>query len=154
MAEELCRPWSRLAATALAGSTLVLATGGCSMSFPMSGFVDRAPTGSVSGPPIVLSGSLDKEDLRRANAALAVALDPQGNGEHVAWDNPQSGARGSFAASSPPFPKQDRICRAFRARVTVSARDDHRLDGSACRNADGDWVLADIAESKAGAPGK
>ena len=148
MALVVDRPWSRLIAKATAAAGLALAAGGCSMSFPLPGFVDRAPTGSVKERPVILSSALDKEDMRRANAALAVALDPQGTGDHVAWDNPQSGAKGSFSAPAPPFPKQDQICRAFKARITLSVRDDRRLDGSACRNHDGEWILADITEKK------
>ena len=142
--------FSRLRLAVQAGLCLGfgLSVGACSVSFPMSGFVaDDTPTGSINKPSAALSPALDKEDWRRASAALAVALDPQGNGADVTWDNPQSGARGSFVALAPPFLQNDRICRAFKARVSAS-RADRRLGGSACRNADGEWVMAEVKEQK------
>ena len=95
-----------------------------------------------------MSPALDKEDWRRAKAALAVALDPQGNGANVSWSNPQSGAKGAFVALAPPYLEKDRICRAFKADVSASSRTDRRLGGSACRNPDGEWILAEIKEQK------
>jgi surface antigen len=47
-------------------------------------------------PKSSLAGILDAEDWRRAKAALSTALDPQGNGSLVGWDNPDSGNKGSF----------------------------------------------------------
>jgi surface antigen len=119
------------------------------MSFPISGFVaDPSPTGSIDRSAALLSRELDQEDWRRAKAALAVALDPQGNGAKVAWDNPQSGAKGSFVAVAAPFSKSDKICRAFRAHVVPDAKIDRSIEGSACRGSDGDWVVADAKEDK------
>ncbi len=79
-----------------------------------------------------------------------MALDPQGNGASVAWDNPQSGAKGSFVALAPPFLENDRICRAFKASVSAAPAGQRRLGGSACRTDDGDWVLAEVKEHKIG----
>lgn len=118
---------------------------GCSMSFPMPGFTDDAPTGSITKSSPSLSPALDREDWRRAKAALAVALDPQGNGANVTWSNPQSGAKGNFVALAPPYLEKDRICRAFKAHVSAS-RAERRVGGSACRNAEGDWVLAEVKD--------
>ena len=126
-----------------------LSTGACSLSFPMPGFVNNdGPTGSIHKSVAALSPDLDTEDLRRARAALAVALDPQGDGTDVSWHNPQTGAKGSFVALAPPFVDRDRICRTFGGHVAASSRTDHHLGGRACRNADGDWILADIKEEK------
>ena len=51
-----------------------------------------------------LSSELGPEDLRRADGAMAVALDPQGNGAPVNWDNPQSGDQGLVHAGRRPVP--------------------------------------------------
>lgn len=124
-----------------------LLTSACSMSFPITGFMaDRTPTGSIDGSAGLLTKELDQEDWRRAKAALGVALDPQGNGASVAWDNPRSGARGSFVAIAPPFSKADSICRAFQAHMAPSVRTEHVFAGSACRGPDGEWALADAKE--------
>ncbi len=150
MAVELrfSRP-RRLLATMAVCICLGLPTGACSLSFPMPGFAsDDSPTGSINKSAAALSPALDKEDWRRAKAALAVALDPQGNGANVAWDNPQSGAKGSFVALAPPFLEKDRICRAFKASVSAAPAGQRRLGGSACRSEDGAWVLAEVKEQK------
>ncbi len=130
---------------------LGLLGGGCSVSFPMAGLTgDATPTGSIGRPSALLSPALEPEDWRRAKAALAVALDPQGNGAGVAWSNPQTGASGSFEALAPPFIDNDRMCRSFRARVVASAapRRERRLAGSACRTGEGEWTLRDVKDQK------
>ena len=117
-------------------------TAGCSLSFPMAGLkTDDTPTGSIDRTASLFSASLDREDLRRAKAALATALDPQGNGQRVVWQNPQTGAHGAFAASAPPFADEDRVCRAFSGNIFPTDTGDQHLTGSACREADGSWVL-------------
>ncbi len=137
-------------ATLASGMGIGLLLGACSMSFPLQGFVDSSPTGSIKGgaSTSLLSSSLDREDLRRANAALAVALDPQGNGTDVAWANPETGAGGSFVALAPAFPHQDGICRSFAGRVIIRARQSRTLKGAACRVAGGDWSVASIDDPK------
>lgn len=129
---------SRGVAVALAAA----AVSGCSLSFPIAGFkADSTSTGSIDGAGVFLSPALDREDLRRAKAALSVALDPQGNGQRVNWQNPQSGAKGAFAASAPPFTEHDRVCRAFAADVAAGTGAERHLSGSACRDGDGTWQL-------------
>jgi surface antigen len=126
---------------------LGLGASACSMSFPISSFAsDSDPTGSIDRPVTLLSKELDQEDWRRAKAAMAVALDPQGNGTSVAWNNPQSGAKGSFVAVAAPFSKNDKICRTFHADVVADAKADRKIEGSACRGSDGDWVVASAKE--------
>ena len=123
---------------------IAAAASGCALSFPISGLQpDASPTGSTDRTASVLSPTLDREDLRRAKAALAIALDPQGNGARVGWQNPQSGAHGAFTASAPPFADHDRVCRAFTGDVTPSPGTERRLSGSACRDGDGVWRVRD-----------
>lgn len=125
---------------------------GCSISMPMNGFVtDQMATGSIQRPDALLFKALDQEDDRRAKAALAVALDPQGNGASVAWSNPQSGAKGVFVASAPPFTRDSLVCRAFTAHVMPDAKSEREVDGSACRGEGGEWRVAEAREkTKAG----
>ena len=139
-----------LPAALRAGALLLLAglPAGCSLSFPIEGIAaDTAPTGSIDRTAAVLPPGLDREDLRRARAALAVALDPQGNGARVGWQNPQSGAHGAFAASAPPFADRDRVCRRFGGDITPAAGGEHRLSGSACRENDGSWQVRSDAHA-------
>ncbi len=133
---------------------LVLLAGGvgtgCSLSIPLSGVeTDATPTGSIDRAAAVLSPAFDGEDLRRAKAALAVALDPQGNGARVAWQNPQTGAHGAFAAAAPPFADQDRVCRAFTGDASPGEAALRKVSGSACRDGDGTWKIRGSGGAKA-----
>ena len=124
---------------------VALALGGCSAAIPLPSFIGSRQdvTGSIA-PANTLSPSMDAEDWRRAKGALALALDPQGNGEAVAWDNPKSGAKGAFTPVGAAKAVDDRICRSFLTSVGGSLP--HRsLQGSACRGKDGDWTLGDVA---------
>jgi hypothetical protein len=98
----------------------------------------RARTSSDQVSP--LSPELDAEDWRRAGAAMATALDPQGNGGLVKWENPASGARGSFSAAGDAYLIGDEICRNFAARLS-GAEGGSAHQGSACRAAPGDWRI-------------
>ena len=124
-----------------------LAASGCSVS--LTGFFadeDEATTGSITlspAGPSPLSVELSVEDWRRAKAALAVALDPQGNGAAASWSNPDSGAKGSISPVGAPYVKDDHICRAFLAS-TSTARSQDWVQGSACRPSGGDWAVRGV----------
>jgi len=131
------------------GATFALAA--CSFSMPLSPFggqKDPVVTGSI-GPVSPLDPSLDLEDWRRARSALAVALDPQGNGTRVAWDNPESGRSGDFEAASGAFVRDDRVCRDFTASLTHGSGDVRRLSGSACRLSETLWRIDNVAPDEA-----
>ena len=89
------------------------------MAFPISPLMAPVAKEDAAGavPKSSLAGLLDAEDWRRAKAALATALDPQGNGSLVGWDNPNSGNKGSFTPVGKPFPLEAGICRVFFAQV-------------------------------------
>jgi len=102
---------------------LVLASGAGACSFPLPSLLSgEETTGSVrpkAGSP--LSPELGVEDWRRAKGAMAVALDPQGSGSPVTWDNPDTGFKGTFTPVGQPFVKGDEICRAFLAGLSGQA---------------------------------
>jgi surface antigen len=129
--------------------------GGCSIAVPMdqpSALWRGNPedvTGSVKERRATLSPALDAEDWRRASAAMATALDPQGAGGAVNWDNPQSGAKGSFTPIGPAYPKDARICRAFLADVD-SKDEQEKLQGAACREKSAEWTLTEVKPFKKG----
>lgn len=137
--------------TLIAG--VAFAAGGCSVTFPIIGFSDKsedvvATTSSVlpasapakGGALASLAAELGPEDLRRADGAMGLALDPQGNGAAVNWDNAQSGAKGSFIPVGGPFLKADEICRAFIASVQTQTKP-YKLQGMACRPSGGEWTV-------------
>ena len=100
-------------------------------------------TGSIKKPGPDLPRGLDAEDRRRAYAALATALDPQGEGTVVTWDNPQTGAKGGFTPVGHAYPADGKICRAFLAEVGAKEREE-RLQGTACREKANDWTISEI----------
>jgi Surface antigen len=129
-------------------AVIALSTGACSFTYGLVGYQEEEPvaTGSIAPKAVSpLSPDLNEEDWRRAKAALAVALDPQGAGTLVSWDNPDTAHKGSFSPSSPPFVKNDEVCRAFSAHLTGSAT----LEGTACRPSGGDWAIKDLKPAKA-----
>jgi surface antigen len=123
---------------------LSFALAGCS-AIPLPSFIGSRQdvTGSIN-PANAISSAMDMEDWRRARGAMGLALDPQGNGEPVAWDNPKSGAKGVFTPVGPAKPVDERICRAFIATVG-GALPPRALQGSACRSKDGEWAIGEVA---------
>jgi surface antigen len=128
------------------------------MAVPMTGpamwgGVDHDTTGSIGKSPgrlavltpqnLKLSKMLDAEDTRRAMAALGTAVDPQGSGQSVNWDNPASGARGAFRPTGSPYPLEGRICRSFIADIEAGG-DTERVEGAACRDKTAEWSLTRV----------
>jgi surface antigen len=149
----------------LAGVLLVgLASAGCSISFPIMGLSSKAEdevamtTASVlparasegRSPLANLAPDLGPEDWRRAEGAMALALDPQGNGAPVSWDNAQSGMKGTFTPVGGPFLKSDEICRAFLASMSLQTGP-VKLQGTACRPSGGEWAVKDAKPWKGAA---
>jgi surface antigen len=133
-------------------SVIALSAAACSMSFPMTSLVNDEPSTTASVAPKAispLSAELGEEDWRRAKAALAVALDPQGSGSQVAWDNPDTTLKGAFTPVGQPFVKNDEICRAFSAMVSGQSAASS-LQGTACRPSGGEWAIKEIKPVKKG----
>ncbi|WP_246206960.1 RT0821/Lpp0805 family surface protein [Methylocystis heyeri] len=134
-----------IAALGIALSTSAL--GACSIAMtPSDGWRAVSTddvTGSIHKPAPELTRGLDAEDQRRAIAALGTALDPQGAGGSVNWDNSQSGAKGSFTPVGPAYPIEGKICRAFVADVSTRETQE-RLQGAACREKTAEWSLSEV----------
>ena len=116
--------------------------------------VSNDVTGSIAKPGAKpgepkLSRALDAEDLRRAMAAMGTALDPQGSGAAVNWDNPGSGAKGSFTPVGQAYPLDGKICRAFTAEILADETQE-KLQGAACRGKSADWALTEVKTVKKG----
>ena len=122
-------------------------------SFPIPSLTAQPPeetTGSISpAPPLLqkLFAELGPEEVRRSRAALAVALDPQGNGTRVTWDNPETGMSGVIAATGAPFVDSDEICRAFTASLTAGGTT-RRVAGKACKFSADEWLLRELKPQK------
>ncbi len=97
----------------------------------------------VPGQVSPLSPKLDEEDWRRARASLSTALDPQGSGSVVRWENPDSSAKGSFGPVGNAYLAKDDICRVFVATVSAKAPEE-LFQGSACRISHGEWQIREL----------
>jgi surface antigen len=142
------------AAFLLAASLFVA---GCSLTMPFEStrsaslLTDPDITGSIpqkaddakqAGPGIVsiFFPKMDEEDFRRANSALVTAMDPQGNGGHVRWENNESHAKGSFAPIGNAYLVKDDICRVFVAMAAFKGPEEW-VQGTACRTGPGTWAI-------------
>ncbi|MGL4637433.1 MAG: RT0821/Lpp0805 family surface protein [Beijerinckiaceae bacterium] len=90
-----------------------------------------------------LSAKLDEEDWRRARASLSTALDPQGNGSVVRWENTDSGAKGSFGPVGNAYLVKDEICRVFVATLSAKAPEE-LFQGNACRVSHSEWQIREL----------
>jgi surface antigen len=143
----------------LAAAALGVACAACSLTLP---FEDRSAataadpeiTGSIAprqpeslalapGQVSPFSALLDDEDWRRQRAALATALDPQGNGGQARWENADSGHRGAFAAAGDPYVVRDDICRAFAASLALK-EPEQWFHGVACRVSASEWAVREV----------
>ena len=104
-------------------------------------------TGSIEKRPASFGDDLAEEDWRRARAALSVALDPQGNGRPVKWDNPETGLHGSINPTGLPYVADDLICRNFLASVIGSASS-RFVRGTGCKPSGGQWTLKRLRNVK------
>ena len=105
-------------------------------------------TGSIGRRPTSFGSDLGEEDWRRAYAALGVALDPQGNGKPVKWDNPETSLRGTINPTGLPYVAQDLICRDFLASV-IAPGNNRFVRGTGCKPTGGEWELKRIRTGKA-----
>ncbi|MFG7486193.1 RT0821/Lpp0805 family surface protein [Methylorubrum rhodesianum] len=137
--------------------TLGLAVFSCSAcSGPILSFkAEEAPaapeplvTGSIPKRPASFGRDLDGEDWRRAHAALSVALDPQGNGRPVKWENPETAMRGAINPTGLPYVAGDEICRDFLATV-VGGASSRFVRGTGCKLSGGEWELKRLRGSGA-----
>ncbi|MGA2637935.1 RT0821/Lpp0805 family surface protein [Methylocella sp.] len=135
-------------AACLALAAMAAAMGGCALSVPIGSFAnanaaaDDDATASIPAAP--LERLLQPEDWRRAKAALSTALDPQGDGASVSWDNPQSGVKGSFAPTGKAYPSDAKVCRGFKTEVERKSGA-KTMQGVACTDKTGEWTIAEIA---------
>lgn len=133
-----------------AGLGLVaLGTAGCSLSMKLPSFQSEPEmTASVTPATVPLSPNLDAEDWRRAQAAFSLAVDPQGSGQVVNWENPATKRKGSFIPAGNLVLAEDTVCRPFRATLVEQTNgkpvETHHI-GRACRTGPGEWAMREVA---------
>ncbi|MDR1827455.1 MAG: hypothetical protein LBR29_03915 [Methylobacteriaceae bacterium] len=141
------QPIARLMFRLTLVTALTLMTAGCGMTVRMPSLLgdDVEVTGSLD-PEAQKSGAIrnlpafDEEDWRRSNGAMELAMDPQGPGTPVSWDNPESHRKGVFTPRGSPFVEKNQICRFFALDLTETAGQ-NRYTGQACRQSGENWVI-------------
>lgn len=111
------------------------------MSFPMGSLLP-ADDVTASNSPVPFGRMLDEEGRRREKAALATALDPQGDGATVKWDNAKSGDKGAITAVGKAFNAESRVCRAFVGELRQGDAT-RKLQGTACAESAGEWKMTE-----------
>jgi surface antigen len=131
---------------------LALLSAGCSLTMNIPGFggdEEETTAGIAPAHVSVFAIPLDEEDWRRANAALSLAVDPQGAGLPVNWDNPASNRHGRFEPLGGLAVVGNTVCRPFRALVVQKQHEKTALrevahEGQACRTGPGEWAMRDV----------
>ena len=147
-------PWRVLAGAGI--GLMVLPLFGCGLPLitfqteEVPALAEPVSTGSIAKRPTNFGSDLGAEDWRRAQAALTVALDPQGNGRPVKWDNPDTKLRGTVNPTGLPYVVDDHICRDFLASV-IAPQKSRFLRGTGCKLSGSEWELRKLRAAKAGA---
>ena len=147
----MARLWrSRLSVTVLVAG---LAAGGCSTSYQLGSLTgkDEARTAQASGSTPDTTGGIagtgggtgstgslaapmpPETDLVFAKAAASEVLGRGAKDASTAWENPQSGARGTVTPIANAYNQDGRMCRDFLASY-VKAGSEAWLQGEACRS--------------------
>ena len=127
--------------------TLGPALGSCAMSFPMASLMPSDDV-TASNSTVPFGRMLDEEDRRRETAALATALDPQGDGATVKWDNGKSGDRGAITAVGKAYDADGKVCRAFIGELRQGEAT-RRVHGTACAVSAGEWKVTEAKPFRA-----
>lgn len=83
--------------------------------------------------------SLDSADRMAAQGAEQRAYGAP-IGETIAWNNPQSGNRGTITPTRDGYAANGSYCREFQQSITVGGQQ-QRGYGTACRQPDGTWKI-------------
>ena len=86
-------------------------------------------------------GSVDKVNCEEAHRAQQRALAPTTPiGQSIQWNDPQSGAHGTFTPTREGHTSDGEYCREYQQTITVGG-EQKRGFGQACRQPDGTWKL-------------
>lgn len=119
-----------------------LGAGGCALSrgdsFARLG--DKDLTGSLGATHVKGPAPTDG-DLAFARNAASDVLTKGDKDSSQAWENPETGARGSVTPLAQAYAADDgRTCRDFLASY-VNGRTESWLQGAACRSGRGRWEI-------------
>lgn len=131
-----------------------LSAAGCSTSYQLGSLTDdKARTAQASVASDDTTGTVatampPETDLVFARAAASEVLGRGGKDSSTAWENPQTGARGTVTPIASAYNQDGRTCRDFLASY-VLAGSESWLQGEACRaGRSGKWEVRKLAPWK------
>jgi surface antigen len=133
---------------------LALPAAGCSFSYQLGSLFGNDEgkadyTGSVTPKavgqptPSADEASLPEADLAYAQAAALDAVSHGGKMRSAAWENPQTGARGTVTPIAQAYAANGTTCRDFLASY-VRQGAEAWLQGAACRGVRGQWEVRNL----------
>jgi surface antigen len=120
---------------AVAGGVIGSQFGGSTGSRIAAGVAGAAIGGLVGNR---IGAAMDDEDKRRAYEAQVAALEGGAAGAPMAWENPDSGRRGTIVPG-PQYDRRGARCRDYTHTIYIDGRP-QVARGAACRNPDGSWT--------------
>jgi len=132
----------RPAGAVMALILIAVEAGGCSVSRndAMAKMYDADVTGSI-GVSHVKQKVPSESDLAFARNAASDVLTKGDKDSSQAWENPETGARGSVTPLAQAYPTEDgRSCRDFLASY-VNGSTETWLHGAACKSGQGSWEI-------------
>ncbi len=84
---------------------------------------------------------LDERDKRLAAEAADRALETTPTGRPIAWRNPDSGHSGTVTPTKTYQTAGGTYCREYQTTVVIDGKQE-RASGTACRQPDGSWRIA------------
>jgi surface antigen len=153
---SLYRAWTRVGLSAIgpAGTVLTLiligsGSGGCSMSRTDSAFAKMDESEATGALGKAAEKPPTEADLAFARNAASDVLTKGGKDFSQAWENPETGARGSVTPIAAAYTSEGRICRDFLASY-VNGRSESWLQGGACKAGHGQWEIHTLKPWKKG----
>ncbi len=124
----------------LLGSLMGAAAGGLAGSRIGDG---RGQLAAVAGGTLLgflIGGTLGRSMDEVDQNCVGQALEHAGDGQQIAWNNPQTGAQYQVVPTRTVQGSDGRYCREYTATSVVSGRNQQTY-GRACRQPDGSWQI-------------
>lgn len=89
-----------------------------------------------------VGASLDRADMVYYNQTSQQALEKAPSGQTLAWQNPDTGHRGTVTPVNVYENAQGEYCREYSQTITVGGQTENAY-GKACRQPDGTWRIVE-----------
>ncbi len=103
----------------------------------------RGQQAAVAGGTLLgflLGGTIGRNMDEVDQNCIGQALEHAGDGQQIAWNNPQTGAQYQVVPTQTVQQSDGRYCREYTATAVINGRTQNTY-GTACRQPDGSWQL-------------